>query len=80
MACQLDFTAAARASTPSTEAGIGRRDQRKPCWKSDCLLSSDDRHFAVFKRLAQRLQGPPIELRQLVEKEHAAMSKSRLSG
>ena len=51
----------------------------KRAGKSACPCDAGDRDDAVLERLAQRLERRPLELRQLVEEQDAAMREARLT-
>jgi hypothetical protein len=44
------------------------------------MIGARNRDLAVLQRLAQRIQHPRIELRQLVKKQHALMRQRDLAG
>jgi hypothetical protein len=44
------------------------------------MVGARHRNLAVLERLAQRIQHPRIEFRQLVEKQHALMRQRDFAG
>ena len=67
---------------PACSAGtkVHRRHELKPRRKDRLPLDPGDADHAVLERLAQSLERRAWELRELVEKEDAAMREARLTG
>ena len=58
-------------------AGIHRGDELEARGIAHMRVGAGDRDASGLDRLAQRLQGRALELRQLVEEEHALMREAR---
>ena len=67
--------AAAGRAAVAARAGVHRRNQLEAGGKLRLARRAHDRYPTRLERLAQRLQHVAIELRQLVEEQHAVMSK-----
>ena len=61
-------------------AGVHRRDQLEPRRVGDAMIGARDHDLAGLERLAQRIEHVRVELRQLVEKQHAEMGQRDLAG
>jgi len=78
------FRAARRAGAGqfremAAAARVHRCDQLKSRRISSVPLGAGDGHAAGLERLPQRLEGSAVELRQLVEKQHALMGQRNLA-
>ena len=60
-------------------AGVHRRHELEARRIGDMGIGARHRHAARFQRLAQRLERGAIELRQLVEEQHAVMGERDLA-
>ena len=60
-------------------AGIHRGDELNAGWVGDAVIGPRDHGLAGLERLAQRIEHLRVELRQLVEKQHAEMGKCRFA-
>jgi hypothetical protein len=56
------------------------RDQHEARRIGDAVIGAGDRDLAVLEQLAQRIQHAWVELRQLVEEQHALMRQRNLAG
>ena len=63
----------------TARAEIHRPDQLEPRRKAHAARRARDDELAVLERLAQRLECGTLELRELVEQQHAAMREARLT-
>ena len=61
-------------------AGVHRRDQHEARRIGDAMVGARYRDLAVLERLAQRIQHPRIEFRQLIQKQHALMRQLDFAG
>src|SRR5262249_43720943 len=77
----LRRAAAPRAgiAAAATRAQVHRPDELKPSREDDAPRDTRDGDVAVLERLAERLERVAPELRQLVEKQDAAVGKTRLA-
>src|SRR6185436_5471902 len=64
----------------SARAGIHGRGELEARRVLDLQRGARDRDHAALERLAQRLQHRAVELRQLVEEQHAEMRQADLAG
>src|SRR5436309_14979168 len=59
---------------------VDRGNQLEPGREERATCGPRDTDDAVLERLAERLEGRPRELGELVEEEHAQMGEARLAG
>jgi len=71
---------AVRIAVMAAWTGVHRRDQHKTGRERQAAVRAADGDGLVFHRLAHHFQHAAVELRQLVEKEHAAMRQADLAG
>src|SRR5205823_8490331 len=64
----------------ATGAEIHRPDELKARWKAHAPGRTRNEDLSVFERLPQRLERRALELRQLVEEQHALVREARLAG
>ena len=64
----------------AARARVHRGDQHEARGEDRGPGGAGDRHRAVFERLAQRLERPTVELRHLVEEQHAVVREADLAG
>src|SRR5207237_125344 len=64
---------------PPAGTRIGRRDQLKARGIGDGAAAADDHHRPLLQGLAQRLERRRLELRELVQEEHASMGPGHLA-
>src|SRR5205814_9215254 len=85
---RLVFLGAARRTTAGT-AGLGeiaaaarvhRRDELHARREGDMAVGARDADATGFERLAQRLEGGTVELRQFIKKEHPLMRQGNFTG
>ena len=67
-----------RAPKPAG-AGVRRRDERESRRQAGDAIHASNAHPSVFERLTERFESRPGKLRELVEKQDAAMGKAHLS-
>ena len=60
--------------------GVHGRDEHETTRQRNLASAARDGHLAVFQRLAHDLEGGALELRQLVEKQHAMVGQGDLAG
>lgn len=85
VAVALDLVAAASTATGGVAmvaagAGVHRRHQLEAGREADLVLGPGDHDFARFQGLAQHFQHAPLELRQLIQKQHAMVGQGDLAG
>ena len=73
-------TGAARITAEAARARVHRADEQESGRKRPRPGDARDGDHSVFERLAQRLEGVPPELGQLVEEEDSEMSERELPG
>lgn len=66
-------------AVPPAAAGVHGADEQKAARQRQAPRGARDRHDAVLERLAQRLHGGLVELRQLVEKQHTRLTARKKS-
>ena len=76
--CRADTLALGIAGVAAW-AGVHRRDQREVGRKGERATGAADRHDPIFQRLPQHIQGLLAELRQFIQKQHAAMRAGDLA-
>ena len=69
-----------RIAPPTAGTEIHRPDKDEPSRIDRVSLHAGDCDPPVLERLPQRLERRPVELRELIEKEDAAMRERRLAG
>ena len=74
--------AAAAVERPGEPARtrVHRGDELEPCRERRRPAGPSDRDPTLLERLAQRLEHVPVELRQLVEEQHAVIREGHLAG
>src|SRR3989442_13354240 len=65
--------------TPKT-GEIDRADELEPRGEAGAAFGAGDHDLAVLDRRPERLESRPLELRQLVQEQDAAMGERRLAG
>lgn len=73
-------TPSGRLAKISTGTGIHCGHQLKACWKPHPIPRPGDHDMARLQRLAKYLKHPPIELRQLIQKQHAMVGEGDFTG
>ena len=61
--------------SPATRARIARGDQLEVGRELAAIARAGDHDAPLLEHLPQRLEAAPLELRQLVEEQHAAVSE-----
>ena len=84
-AVALDLTGGAAArpdgvALVAARAGVHRRHQHEAGGENSRARRAGDRDPAVLQRLAQDLEDPAIELRHLVEEQHAVVREANFAG
>jgi hypothetical protein len=61
-------------------AWVHRRDQHEARRIGEAVIGAGHRDLAILERLAQRVEHARVELRQLIEEQHALMRRRNLAG
>ena len=77
--CRRAAAAAMLVAEEPAGAGVHRSDEHEPGREDGGSRGTSDRDAAFLERLAQHLEHAPIELRHLVEEEHAVVRERDLT-